>query len=228
MCLAMKSTQMTRICHSLCVGLILTGLLPILFATPAYANDDGEALFGASSALLRGTVRNRKWHGMLDRHEKTSRSQKVKCASGVRGRDCRLSRWISYLTGLRDASPVDQIRKVNRKINRYLYVTDIRNWGVLDYWAAPDEFFRRDGDCEDYAIAKYLSLRFLGHDPETLRIVVVRDLNLRANHAVMVVFHHGESLVLDNQTRRLVEAARIRHYQPIYSLNENSWWSYRF
>ena len=53
-------------------------------------------------------------------------------------------------------------RAVNRFVNGWAYRADADNYGRSDYWATPLEFFRRSGDCEDYVIAKYRSLRLLG------------------------------------------------------------------
>ncbi len=58
--------------------------------------------------------------------------------------------------------PFDQIQAVNQFLNQWQYKTDEQNYGQRDYWAAPLEFLRRSGDCEDYAIVKYVSLRQLG------------------------------------------------------------------
>jgi predicted transglutaminase-like cysteine proteinase len=112
-------------------------------------------------------------------------------------------------------------------MNRQRYLTDPRNYGVKDYWATPIQFLKRDGDCEDYAIAKFISLRALGFTNDMLRIVVLQDLNLRIGHAILVVYLDGRALVLDNQVRRVVPAETIRHYQPIYSINEQHWWLHR-
>ena len=53
----------------------------------------------------------------------------------------------------------EQLAAVNRFVNQWPYRTDADNYGRSDYWATPLEFFRRSGDCEDYVIAKYRSLR---------------------------------------------------------------------
>jgi predicted transglutaminase-like cysteine proteinase len=89
------------------------------------------------------------------------------------------------------------------------------------------QFFTKDGDCEDYAIAKYLTLRALGWKADTLRIVVLQDMNLRIAHAILSVYYKGKILLLDNQIAQVVDSRNVRHYQPIYSVNENGWWRLR-
>jgi len=114
-------------------------------------------------------------------------------------------------------------------MNKAKYVQDKNNWGKNDYWATPQEFMARFGDCEDYAIIKYLSLRMLGWKDEDLRVVAVKDLNLKVGHAVLVVYMTTKSgkripLVLDNQIKDVVKASSIRHYQPVFSINQKNWW----
>jgi predicted transglutaminase-like cysteine proteinase len=55
--------------------------------------------------------------------------------------------------------------ETNRFLNDWRYKPDDQNYGQRDYWATPLEFLRRSGDCEDYAIAKYVTLRELGFAP---------------------------------------------------------------
>jgi len=92
----------------------------------------------------------------------------------------------------------------------------------------PGQFLGRNGDCEDYAIARFMSLRALGFDDRLLRIVVLGDLTPLLAHAVLVVYYQGEALVLDNQIESVLPASAIRHYRPIYSLNEHNWWLHRY
>jgi predicted transglutaminase-like cysteine proteinase len=56
-----------------------------------------------------------------------------------------------------------------------------------------------------------------------MRIVVRQDLNLKILHAVLVVYLDGQPLILDNQIKQVVHASRLRHYKPIYSINQKNW-----
>ena len=164
-----------------------------------------------------------KWRGTLDRYFKERKLEDGPCTSSLFN-TCHLQDWKKFVSGLKSQKAMAQLDAVNRYMNRAPYITDPVNYGVPDYWATPKQFFVKDGDCEDYAITKYLSLRALGWPVETLRIVVLQDENLRVAHAVLVVYHKGRTYVLDNQIDQVVTDDRIAHYRPIYSINEQAWW----
>ena len=101
---------------------------------------------------------------------------------------------------------------------------DIINYGAENYWATPREFAIHDGDCKDYAIAKYFTLRKLGWSDADLRIVVLEDLYLAEAHAIAVEYVDERAYVLDNLIPHVVRSEIIRHYRPYYSINESGWW----
>ena len=95
-----------------------------------------------------------------------------------------------------------------------------------DYWAIPMEFLKKSGDCEDYAIVKYFSLKELGVPAEDMRIVVVRDTVRNLAHAVLVVYLDDNAYVLDNVSSAVLPHSRVRQYSPQYSINERSRWAH--
>ena len=192
----------------------------------AVGTPDYPQLFGTREIRSSNLALFPKWTGVIERIRVEIDPANDPCTSGFFTR-CRTEEWLEYLDGLRGADPMDQLTWVNRYMNRAPYITDPRNYNVPDYWATPRQFFKRDGDCEDYAIAKFVSLRALGWGNDHMRIVVLRDLNLNIAHAVLVVYRDGRAWVLDNQVKRVVAADQIRHYRPYYSLNEDSWWLHR-
>jgi len=113
---------------------------------------------------------------------------------------------------------------VNDAVNRYPYISDVLRWGVSDYWAAPVEFFVKGGDCEDFAIAKYVWLRFLGISEDNLRIALVHDRIQNIPHAVLILYINGTAMVLDNQVRDIRDSRASSRYRMIYSLNRKGWW----
>ena len=167
-----------------------------------------------------------KWRNALARASAESRPSGEPCEPGP-FRGCELRQWAAFLNTLRGTGRRGQIEAVNRYMNRRAYILDPVNYGVIDYWAAPGQFLRRNGDCEDYAIAKFLSLRALGFANANLLVVVLQDTNLGIAHAVLAVYVKDDILILDNQVADVVPARAIGHYRPIYSINETSWWLHR-
>lgn len=168
-----------------------------------------------------------KWTSVLRRHaEEFARLSNPPCLV-TKFSACHWQEWLDLIETAKTRPPRERLDMINTYMNRQPYVFDITNWGVEDYWETPGEFFARDGDCEDFAIAKYLSLRRAGFAIDQLRLVILRDMNLRTDHAVLVVMLEGETLVLDNQIPQIVPASTIHHYRPVYSINETNWWLHR-
>lgn len=169
-----------------------------------------------------------KWTGVLDRYfkNKAASAKETSCAAS-RFNKCHYRKWTKLMDTVKGQKPLAQLRRINGFMNRARYIVDPINWGVKDYWATPREFFRKFGDCEDYAIAKYLTLRAIGWNVDDLRIVVLQDLNLRIAHAVLMVRVDDTYMLLDNQLSIVVDSTRIKHYKPIYSVNEKGWWRHR-
>jgi predicted transglutaminase-like cysteine proteinase len=183
-------------------------------------------IFNSVEVRKKGLKPFPKWTGALDRYVKESAKKQGKCKP-TKKKKCYYANWLKTIDGLKKKGPWEQIKGVNKMMNRAPYVVDKMNWGIKDYWSTPGQFFARYGDCEDYAIVKFLSLRALGIPSSQMRVVVVQDLNLKVAHAVLALYIRGKVLVLDNQIKKVVEAKSIRHYRPIFSLNEEGWWMHR-
>lgn len=162
-----------------------------------------------------------KWTGVLRRHTPDLRKLEKPCASDT---SCKKNDWEEALKAIESKGDVDKLKAVNAYVNETKYVQDIVNWGMEDYWATLFEFFTRNGDCEDYAIAKYMSLKKLGFSEDDMRIVILQDHNLGVLHAVLAVYESDGVYILDNQIKTVLKDKRIHHYQPIYSINEHAWW----
>ncbi len=126
----------------------------------------------------------------------------------------------SVLSKGRQLSGLQRLHFVNTFWNRYPYITDIKNWRKNDYWAIPQEFIRKSGDCEDYAIIKYYTLLELGQPDETMRIVVLKDTLRKLGHAVLAVKEGDRVFILDNVSNAIISHDRLSHYVPAYSLNQ--------
>jgi len=134
--------------------------------------------------------------------------------------------WQSFRANLPVGDSLRQLGVVNAAVNSFPYVSDDVNWGKLDYWETPIEFLQHAGDCEDFAITKYMTLRSLGLAAENMRVAVVTDTQLRVAHAVLLVMSGGKLYVLDNLTNEVLPATAEPFYRPVYAINEDGWWNY--
>jgi len=135
-----------------------------------------------------------------------------------------LHQWEQTLSEVSRGSIKDMANQVNTKMNKVRYISDSQNWGKSDYWETPIEFLKRGGDCEDYAITKYVALRTLGVPEDRLRVAIVQDTYKNIPHAVLVVYTESGAYILDNQNPSLVSAEFGTRYRPIYSINRQGWW----
>lgn len=205
-------------------------LLCLLFVSFYAGGLRAESLFGKESirsTLLPGKFS--KWDDMLARWERRNGFRKDGCEPGLFS-DCLFNDLQELLRQLQGVDTWTQMEKINAFVNQVPYFEDFQIYGTGDYWAVPQELFENDaGDCEDYSIAKYLALKKLGFAVKDLRVTIVEDVNLAENnaiHAVLVVHYRGDEYILDNRDYNIIEAHKIAHYHPVYSVNEESWWLY--
>lgn len=121
-----------------------------------------------------------------------------------------------------------KLELVNDFMNETPFIDDIKHWGKEDYWATPVEFLStQGGDCEDFSIAKYFTLRALGVPDEKLRITYVKELVIyNQAHMVLAYFPDPDSepLVLDNIDKRILPASARTDLLPVYSFNGSGLW----
>ncbi|MDM3319327.1 transglutaminase-like cysteine peptidase [Citrobacter sp. Ce006] len=140
----------------------------------------------------------------------------------------RIRAWQQLLLTLRSADEQTQLRAVNQFFNdKIRYTEDIDAWHSVDYWATPIESLRKgEADCEDYAIAKYFTLRQLGVSEDKLRITYVKALRLNRAHMVLTWYATPEAipLVLDSLTSTISPATQRMDLLPVYSFNNTGLW----
>ena len=180
----------------------------------------GVRLFGTAERANPDTSAFPKWTAVLGRYSQEKGLETAPCA----GANCALQNWAKFVTGLKGQARLQQLEAVNEYVNRTTFEPDSSRYGISDYWATPREFFGKSGDCEDFAIAKYLSLRKLGWSADELRIAVVMHHSRREIHAILIAYHNGTAYVLDNLLARPTDHGQISHYQPFYSINEHGWY----
>jgi predicted transglutaminase-like cysteine proteinase len=187
------------------------------------ASRPAPTLFGTREIYSPDTTPFDKWTGMLGRFRLEQEAAQRACAR-LAAASCEPAEWRQLLSALHGLDLRAKLDRVNAAVNRHPYVASQRNWGESNRWETPFEFLRKSGQCQDYAVAKYLLLRATGVPAAQLRVLVLRDTRLGLDHAVAVAYIEGEAFLLDNQIGAVVSADSVHHYQPYYSINEEGWW----
>lgn len=143
--------------------------------------------------------------------------------------------WQKTLADSRSGSELVKLRKINDFINRTItFEDDIAIWNQSDYWATPLEAIGQGrGDCEDFAIIKYFSLKDAGVPLAKLRLVYVKARLNGPNgpymqaHMVLAYYPtpNGEPLVLDNLVAEIRPASQRTDLQPVFSFNSEAIWN---
>lgn len=201
---------------------IITLLLILISFSAVASNNPAFALFGYKESPRSNLSLFPQWLSVLERQLKEM-TPEGQCDARIFNR-CHMREWLAFLESIRHLNGDEQVKRVNGFANNKEYILDIENYGLSDYWATPKQFLQNSGDCEDYAIIKMMSLKLLGFDVNSMRVVVVQDTNQKIAHAVMSINRHNDILILDNQIEEIISHKNIYHYVPVYSLNENSWW----
>ena len=149
---------------------------------------------------------------------------------GTRGAET-VAAWRLLMEESRTLSDQDKINKVNTFFNRrMLFQDDIVVWQTPDYWATPLEFMgRASGDCEDFSIAKYVTLQMMGIGNDKLRLVYVRaQSGSTASFAHMVLGYYAqptaEPQILDNLISSVRPASQRPDLTPVFSFNGDGLW----
>jgi predicted transglutaminase-like cysteine proteinase len=116
-----------------------------------------------------------------------------------------------------------RIGVINRAVNMAIEpVSDMAQWGVPDRWSAPLETFAtRKGDCEDYAIAKYVALTEAGIPVEDVKLMIVHNTAANEDHAVTAVRLDGTWIILDNRWLKLIEDTAMPQAVPLFALGND-------
>ncbi|MEB1083530.1 transglutaminase-like cysteine peptidase [Citrobacter portucalensis] len=140
----------------------------------------------------------------------------------------RIDEWAALLKSQPGSEVREKLTRVNQFFNKRLeFKDDMVVWRQQDYWATPIEFLRKGaGDCEDYAIAKYITLREMGVPANQLRITYVKALQLNQAHMVLTWYPTPNAipLVLDNLKDAILPATQRPDLLPVYSFNGEGMW----
>lgn len=139
----------------------------------------------------------------------------------------RVTAWRNIVNDNASQDIDTKLQEVNNFFNQLIFIDDIKLWGKEDFWATPLEFLGVGaGDCEDFSIAKYFSLRELGVADNKLRLVYVKALKLNQFHMVVAYYPTPSSvpLLLDNLDGDIKPATKRPDLLPIYSFNASKLW----
>jgi len=178
--------------------------------------------FGLSASLLSEGGLREKWLGV----ERQLDDERVQLALCDGDRDNCVSPAALQLLAIVDMGRAREGRarlgEINRAINLAIRpMSDMAQYGQIDVWSPPlVTLAHAAGDCEDYAIAKYVALRLAGIAADDLRLVVLHDTVRGEDHAVAAARLDGRWLMLDNNRMAMIEDADIRNYRPLFVLDE--------
>jgi predicted transglutaminase-like cysteine proteinase len=179
--------------------------------------------FGLFTSRLSGGGLRQKWQGVQARLD--DEMVQLALCEGDRER-CASPAALQFL-GLVDVAKAREGRarlgEINRAINLAIKpMSDLAQYGEIDVWSSPLATLTRGaGDCEDYAIAKFVALRLAGIPADDLRIVIMHDTIQGEDHAVAAARLDGRWLTLDNRRMAMVEDAHVRNYRPTFVIDRD-------
>ena len=162
----------------------------------------------------------RKWRGI---EADMAKEQTVldRCREDAESCPSYAAQFLRLIDAVKSKSGRARLEEANRAVNAAIrYVSDYAQHGEADRWSAPlATFATAKGDCEDYAIAKYVALREAGFPREQLRLVLVRDRAVRQDHAVLAAQLDDRWLILDNRRSELMADSDASSFTPLFAIN---------
>jgi predicted transglutaminase-like cysteine proteinase len=193
-------------------------------ASPAapLAQVSSEEPFGLFTFRAPEGLLWQKWRG-VEAKMRAEASAIQACRSDDAQCDRASRKFIAITASASNGDVRSRVETVNRTVNQAIrYVSDYEQHGVADLWSSPLETLASGaGDCEDYAIAKFAVLLATGIPEKDLKVLLVRDLAVRQDHAVLTVRINGRWLVLDNRRMALIETADLPEFMPLFAINHD-------
>lgn len=139
----------------------------------------------------------------------------------------RLIEWQNLINDNKNDGELHKLRVVTDFFRQLDSVSDEEMWHQVNYWATPVEFIGKGGgDCEDFAIAKYFTLKAMGVPVSKMRLIYVTSTKLKQPHMVLGYYEapDADPLVLDNTTKWILYGSERPDLKPVYSFNGVSVW----
>jgi predicted transglutaminase-like cysteine proteinase len=189
---------------------------------PTSAPATGEEPFGLFTFRAPEGALWRKWRGVQADLAK-ERVVLESCRDHAEGCPSYAAQFLRLVKAAKSKSGRAQLEEVNQGVNMAIrYVSDLAQFGELDHWSTPlASFATAKGDCEDYAIAKYVALREAGFPEGELRILLVRDRSVGQDHAVLAARLEGRWLILDNRWSELREDSVKLNLTPLFAIDRS-------
>ena len=178
--------------------------------------------FGLFASIVSEGELHEKWSGVLHRLD-DEMLQLAICQDDSDGcASLAAAQFLAIVNIAKARSGRARIGEINRAINLAIRpMSDFAQYGEIDVWSSPlTTFTTGAGDCEDYAIAKFIALRYAGISSDDLRIVIMRDAR-ENDHAIAAARLDGHWLALDNRHMAMVDDLQIRNYQPIFVIDRD-------
>ena len=162
-----------------------------------------------------------KWHGVESRI-RTDNEVFARCAQSEQRCPQGARTFLAIVAQGRALNGIARIGVINRAVNLAIEpMSDMAQWGVPDRWSPPLETFTTGrGDCEDYAIAKYVALTAAGIPAQDVKLVIVRNTAANEDHAIVAVRDGGDWIMLDNRWLTLVKDAAMPKIVPEFVLDD--------
>lgn len=194
-------------------------------SAPPSPATESQTLFPSQSIFSSNLSLFNRWTDVADRFTTQSGDEEQVCASQP-AETCSFGQWSALVSELKSLPLPERVARANEVLNAIPYVPAAQNWGDVGYWETPYEFLARGGQCQDYAIAKYMALVAADVPERDLQFVVVRDLQRNLDHAILLVNVEGQQVVLDNQDASVEPLDSVHRYRAYYSISKTGWWAY--
>jgi predicted transglutaminase-like cysteine proteinase len=187
--------------------------------------DRADEPFGLSTSMVTTGPLLEKW---LDVERKVDDERRVLRICEENRASCQSQTALQFLAivdGARTLEGRARLGQINRAINlKIKSMSDLALYGAEDVWSPPLATLAKGaGDCEDYAIAKFVALQEAGVSADDLRIVILRDDIREEDHAVVAARLDGKWLMLDNLHMVMAEDQQVRdYYHPIFLIDHES------
>ena len=189
--------------------------------TPAQKDHNEQHAIKSSQPLFEALTSDISARADLQSRIQSEQETLAACRAGSTNCPAAARRFLQIVELGRQRQGRARLAEINRAVNFSVRpASDWAQYGVPDFWSAPLATLGVGaGDCEDYAVLKYVALREAGIAPDDLRFLLVYYPRRRTNHVVVAVHLGEEWLLLDNSTLIIVNSSDARHYRPLFVLD---------